>query len=66
MAKELWDFLRRKGIRCLWKVGPQPLRELMEKAAENPETMRLDLRGGSRFGILAGEKSGGKTRKIKK
>ncbi len=24
----------------LWKIGPDPLKELMEKAAENPELMR--------------------------
>lgn len=25
----------------LWKIGPEPLRELMETIAENPETARL-------------------------
>ena len=25
----------------LWSVGPKPLRDVMEKAAENPELMRL-------------------------
>ncbi len=30
-----------KKYSLLWKVGPEPLREAMEKAAENPELMRL-------------------------
>ena len=30
-----------KRYSLLWKIGPEPLRNLMEKAAENPETMRL-------------------------
>ena len=30
-----------KKYSLLWEVGPEPLREMMEKAAGNPELMRL-------------------------
>lgn len=30
-----------KKYSLLWKIGPKPVRDAMEKAAENPELMRL-------------------------
>ncbi|MGI8787172.1 MAG: hypothetical protein ACR2HG_05350 [Pyrinomonadaceae bacterium] len=30
-----------KRYSLLWKIGPEPLRDAMEKAAKNPELMRL-------------------------
>lgn len=30
-----------KKYSLLWEIGPEPIRDMMEKAAENPETMRL-------------------------
>ncbi len=30
-----------KKYSLLWKIGPKPVRELMDSAADNPEMMRL-------------------------
>ena len=40
-----------KKYSLLWKIGPEPLRNLMEKAAENPETMRLIYAAEATFGF---------------
>ena len=41
LGEGIMGFIKPKRYSLLWKVGPQPVRELMEKAAGNPETMRL-------------------------
>ncbi|MEP7037797.1 MAG: hypothetical protein ABI891_05600, partial [Acidobacteriota bacterium] len=41
LGEGILGLLYPKKYSLLWKVGPESLREAMEKAAENPELMRL-------------------------
>ena len=41
LGEGILGFLYPKKYSLLWKIGPESLREAMEKAAENPELMRL-------------------------
>ncbi|MGI8669154.1 MAG: hypothetical protein ACR2J3_04805 [Aridibacter sp.] len=40
LGEGIVGFLYPKRYSLLWKIGPEPLKEMMEKAAENPELMR--------------------------
>lgn len=41
LGEGILGLLYPKKYSLLWKIGPKSLREAMEKAAENPELMRL-------------------------
>ncbi len=47
----------------LWKIGPASLRETMEKAAENPELMRLIYAAEAGLGLWLAKSQVEKLRK---